>query len=320
MKHFWMAMLVAAGSVIAASCARAAEPSPIAVPSQSGWADAKKRVALPNGVSLAYVEMGAPDGPPTLLIHGYTDNSRSWSLIAPHLMKRRLLAIDLRGHGKSDAPRCCYGYLDFADDAALFLDAMGVSKADVIGHSLGSLAGQMLAAQHPEKVRDLVLISSTTFVGSGPGSWLWDNVTKLTAPIDPDSQFMKDWYANPNPVDEDYLTRERTESAATPLHVWTGVLWGLAVSDLTATAPLVKAPVLVLWGDQDGLFDLSHQEKLEKAYPEARFEVFAGAGHNMFWEFPRDAARIISDFLDAPDEPEAPSESATPVVPAPDAP
>lgn len=268
------------------------------IPSQADWAGAKKMVKLQNGISLAYVDIGTPTGKPTLLIHGYTDNSRSWSLIAPYLKSRRLLAIDLRGHGKSDAPACCYAYTDFADDASLFLDAMGVAKVDVIGHSLGSMTGQLLAAQHPEKVDHLVLISSTTAIGGGPGSWLWDNVTKLTAPIDPNSQFMKDWYANPNPVDEDYITRERTESAATPLHVWNGVLWGTVVNDLTLIAPLVKAPVLVLWGDQDGLFDLSHQEKLEKAYPEAAFEIFKGAGHNMFWEFPEKAAKIISLYLD----------------------
>jgi pimeloyl-ACP methyl ester carboxylesterase len=268
------------------------------IPSQADWAGAKKTVKLPNGISLAYVDIGTPTGKPTLLIHGYTDNSRSWSLIAPYLKNRRLLAIDLRGHGKSDAPACCYAYTDFADDASLFLDAMGVAKADVIGHSLGSMTAQMLAAQHPEKVDHLVLISSTTAIGGGQGSWLWDNVTKLTAPIDPNSQFMKDWYANPNPVDEDYITRERTESAAVPLHVWNGVLWGTVVNDLTLIAPMVKAPVLVLWGDQDGLFDLSHQEKLEKAYPEADFEIFKGAGHNMFWEFPEKAAKIINLYLD----------------------
>lgn len=268
------------------------------IPSQADWAGAKKTVKLANGITLAYVDIGTPSGEPTLLIHGYTDNSRSWSLIAPYLKNRRLLAIDLRGHGKSDAPACCYAYTDFADDASLFLDAMGVAKADVIGHSLGSMTAQLLAAQHPQKVDHLVLISSTTAIGAGPGSWLWDNVTKLTAPIDPDSQFMKDWYANPNPVDEDFITRERTESAATPLHVWNGVLWGTVVNDLTLIAPLVKSPVLVLWGDQDGLFDLSHQEKLEKAYPEASFEIFRGAGHNMFWEFPEKAAKIINLYLD----------------------
>ena len=278
-----MAGLIVAGALL--PFAAAAEE--IAVPTQAEWAGAKKSVKLANGLTMAYVEMGDTEGKPALLIHGYTDNSRSWSLIAPYLRHRRLLAIDLRGHGKSDAPDCCYAYTDLADDASLFLDAVGIAKADVIGHSLGSLAAQLLAAQHPDKVDRLVLVSSTTSFGTGPGSWLWDNVTQLKAPIDPESQFMKDWYANPNPVDEDFLAREREESAATPIHVWNGVLWGALVGDLAPAAPLVKSPVLVLWGEKDGFFDLTHQEKLEKAYPDAGFEVFAGAGHNMFWEFPR---------------------------------
>jgi pimeloyl-ACP methyl ester carboxylesterase len=290
-----LALAAGVGAVAAAD-----EQAPIPVPIQADWADAKKRVELPNGLSLAYVEMGDPAGEPALLIHGYTDNSRSWSLLAPYLKDRHLFAIDLRGHGKSDAPDCCYSYTDFANDAALFLDAVGVAQADVIGHSLGSMTAQLLAAQHPEKVRKLVLVSSTTAIGGGPGSWLWDNITPLQPPIDPESQFMKDWYWNPNPVDEDYITRERAESAATPIHVWRGVLWGTVINDLTLTAPLVKAPVMVMWGDQDSLFDLTHQEKLEKAFPEARFEVFAGAGHNMFWEFPKDSATIIDDFLEEP--------------------
>lgn len=268
------------------------------IPTQAQWAAAKKTVELPNGQTLAYVDIGNPKGKPTLLIHGYTDNSRSWSLMAPYLSERRLLAIDLRGHGKSEAPDCCYGFLDFANDASLFLDAMGVEKADVIGHSLGSLTGQVLAAQHPEKIDKLVLISSTIAANSGPGSWLWDNISTLQPPIDPDGKFMKDWYWNPNPVDEDYISRERAESAAVPIHVWKGVLWGTMIHNLSAMTPLIKAPVLILWGDQDSLFDAASQDKLKAAFPQAQYETFVGAGHNMFWEFPERAASVIETFLD----------------------
>lgn len=302
MREFSLRMALAVLIGMTAVLSRAAEAAEIPIPTQAEWADAKKTVRLPNGLSLAYVEMGNPDGIPTLLIHGYTDNSRSWSLLAPYLKDRHLLAIDLRGHGKSDAPDCCYGYLDLANDMALFLDAMGFAKADVIGHSLGSLTAQVLAAQHPDKVDHLVLISSTTGIGGGPGTWLWDNIMPLTPPIDPDGQFMKDWYANPNPVDEDFITRERAESAAVPIRVWKGVLWGTAIDDVTLVAPLVKAPLLVLWGEKDSLFDLTHQEKLEKAYPEAEFQIFKEGGHNMFWEFPDKAAAVIKPFLDAPSE------------------
>src|SRR6185436_6968627 len=112
----------------------------------------------------------------------------------------------------------------------------------------------------------------------------------------------KDWYANPNPVDEDFLNRERTESAAVPIHVWRGVLWATATEDLTHVAPLVKAPILVLWGENDPILDLTHQEKLEKAYPDAEFQIFKKGGHNLLWEFPDEAADVILPFLDPEDE------------------
>lgn len=288
-------LIASLGLILFATLATAAD---IPIPAQAEWANAKKTVELPNGQAVAYVEMGNPDGKPTLLIHGYTDNSRSWSLLAPHLKDRHLFAMDLRGHGKSEAPDCCYAITDFAHDAALFITALGFDRMDVIGHSLGSLAGQMLAAQHPDKVGKLVLVSSTTVTGGGPGTWLWDNIMPLAPPIDPDGQFMKDWYWNPNPVDTDYIDRERAESAATPIHVWKGVLWGLTVADLTPIAATIEAPVLILWGDQDQLFDTTHQDKLKKAFPSAEFEAFAGAGHNMFWEFPEKAAGLIAAFLD----------------------
>lgn len=295
MRKLFASACLALSLAAAASTARAAE---IAIPTQAQWADAKKKVELPNGISLAYVEMGDSEGKPTLLIHGYTDNSRSWSLLAPYLKGRHIFAIDLRGHGKSSAPECCYSYTDFADDAYLFLKAVGVDKADVVGHSLGSLTGQLLAAQHPEAVNKLVLISSTTKVGGGPGTWLWDNIMPLSPPIDPNGKFMMDWYWNPNPVDQDYIARERAESAAVPIHVWKGVLWGTLLNDLTLAEPLIKAPVLILWGDQDQLFDAAHQDGLKKAFPKAEYETFAGAGHNMFWEFPEKAGGLIETFLD----------------------
>lgn len=267
------------------------------VPTQEEWAGAKRTVALDGGPTLAYVEMGDPEGPPVLLIHGYTDNSRSWSLLAPHLSGRRLIAVDLRGHGASEAPACCYGIDTLADDMDRVLDALGIAKADVVGHSLGSMTALALAAFHPGRVGRLVLVSTALRPGGGPGSWLWDNISTLSFPLDPDSQFMTDWYWNPNPVPADYIDRERAESAAVPEHVWRGVLEALTITDLTSAAPLVTAPTLVLWGDQDGLFDAAQQEKVRAGLPAAQFETFAGFGHNMFWEVPERVATSIDTFL-----------------------
>ncbi|KQU89626.1 alpha/beta hydrolase [Mesorhizobium sp. Root102] len=269
----------------------------IAVPTQSEWAGAKKFVDLPNGIRMAYSEMGDPNGKPLLLIHGFTDNSRAWSLIAPYLSDHHIYAIDLRGHGKSSAPECCYAYTDLANDAYYFLSAMKIEKADVVGHSLGSVTAQVLAAQHPEQVNRLVLISTTLNTGVGPGSWLWDNVMQLKPPMDPNGKFMTDWFWSPNPVDMAFIKPEREESAAVPIQVWKGVLWGASMGDLSKISSLIKAPMMILWGDQDQFFDSHHQKLVKEAFPNARFETFTGAGHNMFWEQPQKAAEIIENFL-----------------------
>ena len=181
---------------IAATLVALAAPAlaEIAVPSQADWVAARKTVTTTEGLTFSYVEIGAAEGQPVLLLHGYTDNSRSWSLLAPYLTGRRLIALDLRGHGGSDAPACCYGPDTLAEDVNGVLTALNIDKVDVIGHSLGSITGVTLAAFHPERVDQLVLLSTAVSVPQAGSDWLWDNVPKLVAPIDPNSEFMLAWY------------------------------------------------------------------------------------------------------------------------------
>jgi len=292
-----MRALILSVLALALTCGLPALAEPT-IPTQDGWDAARQKVTTADGVTLAYVELAKGEGTPLILLHGYTDNSRSWSLVAPFLGDRRILALDLRGHGASDAPACCYGIDTLAHDLGAFMDALGIQKADLVGHSLGSITVGVFAALYPERVNKLVLVSSALVVPAGARDWLWENVTKLQYPIDPNSQFMLDWYYNPNPVDAAFLDRERAESAARPQQVWIGVLTGLSLLDWTPLAAQIKAPTLILWGDQDGFFGATEEDALRKAIPAARFETFAGYGHNMFWEVPEQAGRMIAAFLD----------------------
>lgn len=267
------------------------------IPSQEGWVDAKQEVTLDNGLDVAYVEMGPADGQPVLLLHGYTDNSRSWSLLAPHLDGRRLIAMDLRGHGDSQSPACCYGLDALADDVDGFMEKLGIEKADVVGHSLGSMAAGVLAAYYPERVDELVLISTSAYMPKGATDWLWDNVPSRDFPLDPESEFMMNWYWNPTPVDEAFISRERGESAATPRATWMGVLRALTITDWSQAASRIDAPTLILWGDQDGFFGADSQEHIQETLPEADHITYEGHGHNMFWEVPEQAGADITDFL-----------------------
>ena len=268
---------------------------------QASWAGQKKQIQLQSGLRLNYVELGDPAGEPLLLLHGYTDSSRSWSLTAPYLGKYRLLIPDQRGHGGSDAPLCCYGATQFADDARLFLDALGVKRAAVAGHSLGSMVAISFAADHPERVSRIILIGSTALAPVERGSWLYENAMALRAPLDPSSPFLREWHPSnqPTAVDPVFAEAVEKEYLDIPLHVWRGVMRELAYVPAGRHAQDIKVPVLVLSGGKDSLFPAHHHASLIKAFPDAEAMIFPELGHNPNWERPEEVAAIMQRFLDA---------------------
>ena len=267
---------------------------------QDGWTSLKKEVRLSNGIKLAYVEAGDPKGYPLLLLHGYTDSSRSFSPMVPHLSRYRLLIPDQRGHGASDAPECCYGAVQYAYDAKLFLEALKVDRAAVVGHSLGSMVAMSLAADHPDRVSKVVLIGSTALVPVKRGDWLYDNVAAMKGPLDASTQFAKDWHpANqPTAVDKAFAEAVNAELYRIQPQVWRGVMRELAYVPAGRHAPDVKAPVLIVSGGKDVLFPAEHHQSLLKAFPQAKARVFDDLGHNPNWERPEEVAAAIAEFLD----------------------
>jgi len=124
--------------------------------SQDDWAASKKFVELSTGIKMAYIEMGDPNGEVVILQHGMTDNSRSWSLAAPYFTAAgyHVYLPDLRGMGKSDAPDGYYTTVTYATDMKAFFDAMGIDRAILVGHSLGSFTVQTFALMFPERCKN----------------------------------------------------------------------------------------------------------------------------------------------------------------------
>jgi pimeloyl-ACP methyl ester carboxylesterase len=266
----------------------------------------KKAKALPNGERLAYIDMGNSDGPAVILIHGYTDSARDWLPLVPYLSPNyRLILVDIRGHGQSSKPECCYTLVDFAYDIKQLMDALDVSQADLIGHSLGSLITQVFAEQWPARVRRVVLISST----AGPNPCrpakkpefdFAAEIRQLKEPIDAESPFMIQWWASPTPVDPEFLKRQRRDAAAIPLAVWLAVLdQGANYAGLQQRLPKLKARALLIWGSKDPIFGEDARETLRTGLPSAQVKTFVGLGHNPFWENPRAVADVINTFLES---------------------
>jgi len=252
-------------------------------------------VTLANGQRLAYVEAGDPEGPALLLIHGYTDSSRVWSTMVPRLLRYRLIMLDLRGHGASGTPPCCYAVADLAYDAYLLLEVLGIEKAYVVGYSLGSIVAQQMAATYPHEVEGIALLASTGQAALSAESELYQAIEARSTALSEDAEFLDGWM-EPE-VDPIYGRHARAEAAAVPLHVWKAVLDELIGFNAARHARRVEQPVLLISASDDALFDQPHRSSLQAAYPDATHVLLDNAGHNFPMRMPERTAALIDNWM-----------------------
>ena len=213
-------------------------------------------------------------------------------------IRYRVIAPDQRGHGDSEKTHGGYDLGSLAADAAGLLDALGLRTTAVVGHSLGSLVAQRLAASRPERVSRLVLIAS-----GPPGAariaaeGLWETVRNLTDPIEPG--FVREFQESSvrKPLPPAFLDRVVAESLKVPARVWRAALAGMRDAEDLSGETAIRAPTLILWGDQDGVFTADDQGALLAQIPGAALKVYPGAGHGVHWERPQEVAADIAEFL-----------------------
>jgi len=117
----------------------------------------------PRGLRLAVCEWGPTEGVPVVILHGYLEQGASWGIVAPSL-ERRVVAPDLRGHGRSEHVGAggFYHFWDYVPDVLALIDHLG-GKVDLVGHSMGASLAVLVAGTRPEAVRRLALVD-----GIGP--------------------------------------------------------------------------------------------------------------------------------------------------------
>jgi len=273
----------------------------------------KTTVTLANGQLLAYMDIGPRDAPPVVLLHGYTDSARDWATLAPLLAaKFRVIIVDLRGHGASGKPDCCYTRFDFAYDIELLLASLRIDSANVVGHSLGSVVAQTFAELWPAVTRRLILVSSTgtsfgldESVGKAGGatplvqSWL-AGVARLQDPIDPDSAFMREWWKESMSINPAFFSsRQRHDAAAIPAHVWRDIAdQALLGDDLRRMLPRIQAPTLLIWGGRDTVMSEAGRNALRAGIRGNEVRIFPSLGHDLFWEDPRAVGSVMIGFLE----------------------
>jgi pimeloyl-ACP methyl ester carboxylesterase len=316
------ALLVTLLPVVTAVAAAGAEAS--LTPAYLDSFEAQKTtVTLANGQLLAYMDIGPRDAPPVVLIHGYTDSARDWATLAPLLVaaRFRLIIVDLRGHGASGKPECCYTRFDFAYDVELLLNNLKLDSANIVGHSLGSVVAQTFAELWPGATRRLILVSSTgTWFGAddstGKGgasaaqlsrlsqvpqlpSWL-AGIARLQDPIDPESAFMREWWQESMRINPEFFSgRQRRDAAAIPAHVWRDIAdQTLLGDDLRRMLPRIGAPTLLIWGGRDTVMSEAGRAALRAGIKGNEVRIFPTLGHDLFWEDPRAVGSVMITFLE----------------------
>jgi pimeloyl-ACP methyl ester carboxylesterase len=293
--HVALLLASAALSACGAHANQASTPAP--APESASFREAT--VQLSTGVRMHYVEQGRKDGPVLVLLHGYTDSYLSFERVLPLLPRSfHVYALDQRGHGDSSRPECCYSQSDFASDVAAFLDAQGIPRAVLVGHSMGSFIAQQVAFEHPQRVEALVLVGSAPTVhGNAVAAGLKSYVDTLSDPIDP--AFVRDFQAGTfyRPIPPSFLDTAISESLKVPARVWKAALDGLIAEDHSSRLGEISVPTLVVGGDRDGFFSVAEQQALAQALPHASLSLYTGTGHAPHVEEPQRFVDDVKKFL-----------------------
>ncbi|MBJ6127868.1 alpha/beta fold hydrolase [Microvirga splendida] len=256
------------------------------------------RHRLPSSLELHVAEQGPRTGPAVLMLHGYSDSWFSYSRILPLLPPDwHAVVPDQRGHGESSRPEGGYAPADFAGDALRLLDRLGIEKAALVGHSMGSFIARSVAAQHPERVERLVLVGAAARARNAVTQDLLREVEVLEDPVAED--FVHAFQAGTlcRPMPPEFFERVVAESLKVPARVWKAALSGLIAADAMADLDRIRCPVLILGGEQDGVFSQAEQEHLAARLPGATLTLKPGIGHDPQWEAPEDVVADLVAFL-----------------------
>ena len=236
------------------------------------------------------------EGEPLVLIAGTAFDLSFWDDLLPELRGFRVLRLDNRGAGLSDAPDEAFSIEQMADDVAAVMDAAGMPRAHVHGNSMGGLIAQELAIRYPERVLSLVL--GATYAGGPPLSRAVralplllsgkssEDLIRGTAPFlsatpipATDNRFPGHTLA---PRDKRGLRRQLSAQ--------------LRYSSLRRLHT-IRQPTLVLHGEKDRLISPLNARRMTRRIPGARLRLIAGAGHMYLHDRPKESRDLLLDFL-----------------------
>lgn len=260
-----------------------------------------RTVALRTGISVPCFVQGQLDqtddgGMPLLLLHAWSESWGSFDRLIASLPSQVLVAPDLRGHGGADKPETGYSLEDVVEDVVALLEALGITRAHILGSSSGGYVAQQLALKHSQLVASLILVGAPLSLQGKPP--FANEVDSLRDPIS--ENWVREslsWYRLLHTVPPSYIEGRVRDGLAMSAAIWKASLRGFYEAVPPTEAGTISVPTLILWGAHDHLVPRQHQETLDERIPGSRLKIYKQTGHLVLWECPERVAEDVKVFL-----------------------
>jgi pyruvate dehydrogenase E2 component (dihydrolipoamide acetyltransferase) len=259
----------------------------------------KSREIEVAGRRLRYLELGEGDGLPVLLVHGFGADLNTWMFTQPVLAEgRRVIALDLPGHGGSVKEVCGGDSDSLADAVEGALRVLDIGKFHLVGHSMGGAVAALLALRRPDLVSSLTLIASA---GLGPevnGSFIdgFVRVARRREAVEILSLLVHDPALVSRTMVEDVLRYKRLDGVSAALariaEAW--FAGGRQLLDLTDRIATLAMPVQLIWGREDRIIPVAHAAALASRFP---VHIIEQAGHLPHMEKAGEVNRLLNGFI-----------------------
>jgi pyruvate dehydrogenase E2 component (dihydrolipoamide acetyltransferase) len=253
------------------------------------------------GRRLCYLERGAGAAVPVLLIHGFGGDLNSWMFIQPALAEeRRVIALDLPGHGGSVKEVGAGDAETLSGSVEAALEALGVERYHLVGHSMGGAIAALVARHRPERAASLSLIAPA---GLGPeinGAFIDAFVTaaRRREAVEALNLLVHDPGTVSRLMVEEVLRYKRLDGVAGALRAIAAAWFpqGRQALDLGAPIMALPLPVQIIWGRADRIVPVVHADLLAARLP---VHILDAAGHLPHLEKPGEVNRLLLAFIAA---------------------